>query len=288
MKVFGVFGELIQGYEYDKENKIFKHFLFTLPVKELYTHAYIDINMANNRIYSNKLKSWRALELLGLKYNIDVNKLSLTIDSNIPEERGHASSTADIVATCKCFFNKFLPALEVEHVDLEILKILKAIEYSDYLLHRGISSCYQREQKLIYKYKTNLQLRILGVDEGNLVNTEQFHITNNESMDKVVNYENLKLRLHNALMSNDFVEIGKLSTESAILHNDKLPKKNIHLMQNIQHNVGGLGICVAHSGSLIGIIFSEHQVDFEYCFTLAKETLRKNKLIFRTYTLLES
>ena len=288
MKVFGVFGELIQGYVYNREIESFQHFLFTLPVKELYSKVSIETGVNNKLLDCNKSKSRQALELLSTEYNINIADLTLTIDSNIPIEKGHASSTADIVATCKCFFYKFVPNIDSKQMDLKILKTLKMIEYSDYLLHDGITSCYQRDQKLIFKYQTNMKLKILGIDENYLVNTEEFHRINKESIEKVALYEQLRFDLHNALISNNFNAVGHLATKSAIVHNNILPKKYLSLIRNIQLEAKGLGICVAHSGSLIGIIFSEYQDSFEKFFKLAQDLLYKNKLVFKIYTVLES
>ena len=288
VKTNGTFGELAQGYIYDEKINAYHHFLFTLPIKEVYSEASLSYSKEVVGFPLDKCKSQQAFTILQKKFNIKISPdISIKINSNIPVEKGYASSTADIVSVCKLFFVVSGLNLNQQQINAEIIEVLKVIEWSDYLLYEGISCYYQREHQLISTYPTNLGLKILGIEEDYKVNTEEFHNTYGENRDKAAKYSLILNKMHRALKNNDYFQIGKLATESSLLNNDVLPKINMQRIMSHLDESSALGICVAHSGSLIGLLFSKLQPNFIQNWELAKNKLVKENICFKEYSVIE-
>ncbi|UQA92138.1 hypothetical protein K9S39_10060 [Streptomyces halobius] len=188
---------------------------------------------------------------------------TIEIESNIPVAKGYASSTADILATAQLCIRSLHPDTPDEVVQALALSVARQLEYGDYLLHPGVAACAQRSQRLLAAYRTDLRWTIVGVDEGGWVRTEEFHQERPEDLGKARVYEQLFAQLDTALRANNYVAAAEVASHSAELHNDRLPKKSLDDLWRIQNELGALGICVAHSGTLAGLIFSRHQPDHD-------------------------
>lgn len=168
------------------------------------------------------------------------------------------------------------------------LSVARRLEYGDYLLHPGIAACAQRSQTLIRKYHTDLRWSIVGVDEGGRVDTEAFHRELPEDPGKARVYERLFGELDAALLANDGRTAAEIATHSSELHNDRLPKEIPGPPHDGQGGMGALGVCVAHSGTLAGLIFSKHQTDHDLRVAGSRRALRSLGYDSSLYTLKES
>lgn len=284
----GSFGELLQGYTIGADGG-YSHFLYTLPVAELSSTVTIHRTGSGSLTSTpaDRCKTRAAFRSLCRKYGVAADGIRLDIVSDIPLARGCASSTADILSACRAFFQYLAPEVPADVVTKEILVTLGEIEFSDYLLYPGIASCHQREQQLVEAYPTDLQFSIVGVDEGTEVATDAFHRSNPERLEKVPAYRRLFDEMHEALVANDPFWVGELATAGAVLHNDVLPKQSLDVLIDVCAESGGLGICVAHSGSMAGILFSGHQSDPGRRISRASAMLRRSGYRPRRFTVLD-
>jgi L-threonine kinase len=237
---------------------------------------------------ADRTKALAAFEMLSAELGLSSVGLAIDITSNIPVAKGHASSTADILAVALLCIQDAYPATPPPVAHALALSVARRLEYGDYLLHPGIASCAQRSQTLIAKYHTDLRWSIVGVDEGGWVRTEEFHREIPEDPGKARVYAQLFGELDAALLTNDGEAAADIATRSAELHNDRLPKKSLEDLMAVKNESGALGICVAHSGTLAGLIFSKHQTDHDFRVAESRRVLRSLGYDSGLYTLKES
>ncbi|MEU6895331.1 hypothetical protein ABZ934_26815 [Streptomyces sp. NPDC046557] len=262
--IHGAFGEILQGYTLGPSG--FDHFLFTAPVEELHCQARlkregIPSTAALAVTPTDRVKALHAYDMLSADLQRSTRGALIEIQSNIPVAKGHASSTADILATALLCVSEAFPEAPEPMAHALALSVARRLEYGDYLLYPGIAACAQRSQTLLSTYRTDLRWTIVGVDEGGYVRTEEFHRERAEDPGKATVYEQLFRELDAALLAGDGEAAARIATQSAELHDDRLPKKSLEDLRTLRDDFGALGICVAHSGTLAGLIFSRHQSD---------------------------
>ncbi len=108
-RCFGTFGELLQGVLPDRG----RSFLVTLPITRYSTVRFTALSGSRDMYVSpsHKEKSRRLAEQLIQILNLDTGGV-LHVQSELPEGKGHASSSADMVATALAIqsaFNLSLP-----------------------------------------------------------------------------------------------------------------------------------------------------------------------------------
>ncbi|WP_344433743.1 hypothetical protein [Streptomyces luteosporeus] len=289
--IHGAFGEILQGYTLGPSG--FEHFLFTAPVEELRCRARLQRTgnapaTALTVSPADRVKALRAYELLGTDLRQPAHGGTIEIDSNIPVAKGHASSTADILATALLCVAEAYPDTPEPVAHALALSVARRLEYGDYLLHPGVAACAQRSQTLLATYETDLRWTIVGVDEGGFVRTEEFHREVPEDAGKARVYEQLFAELDAALRADDGAAAARIATHSAELHNDRLPKKSLEDLQGLKEEFGALGICVAHSGTLAGLIFSRHDGEHDERVAQCRRALDDLGYTGSTYTLKEA
>ncbi|WP_328928502.1 hypothetical protein OG429_30770 [Streptomyces sp. NBC_00190] len=289
--VHGAFGEILQGYTAGANG--FEHFLFTAPVEELTCAARLRRaeshgTQALTISPADRTKALSAFETLSAELGLSTSGITIDITSNIPVAKGHASSTADILAVALLCIREAYPATPAPVAHALALSVARRLEYGDYLLHPGIASCAQRSQTLITQYHTDLRWSIVGVDEGGWVRTDEFHREVPEDPGKARVYERLFRELDAALLANDGKAAAEIATLSSELHNDRLPKKSLEDLMAVKREWGALGVCVAHSGTLAGLIFSKHQTDHDLRVAESRRELRSLGYDSDLYTLKES
>lgn len=288
--VHGTFGELLQGYR-QRSPGDFEHFLFTLPVVELSATSTVTLAPEGGGHHVHPPDRTRALTAaVELERALGAggdDRIGVSIDSNIPLGKGCASSTAEIMATVWALLEAAHPSLPHPVVRALGSLIGKDIEWGDYVLSSSIALCLQRTHTLVRAYPTSMRWRIVGVDEGGAVDTAAFHRAQRESRRQAQHYEALCEQLDAALRRSDFTTAGRIATESALLNQRTLPKRHFPLMRQTAEATGALGIAVAHTGTVIGLIFSMHQSDAALRIWEAEQRLRARSVPSKRFTVRE-
>lgn len=287
--VHGTFGELLQGYRLRPGGE-FEHFLFTLPVLELRATSTVSLaedGRAHRVRPAGRTRALTATTDLARALGLTDTRVSVTIDSNIPVGKGCASSTADIMASVAALIDATYPDVSSAVVQALGTLVARDIEWGDYVLSDSIALCLQRSHTLVRRYDTNLRWRIVGVDEEGSVDTAEFHRRHRESRRLAGHYEALLTQMDAALERNDFAAAAQIATESAVLNQRVLPKRHFQTMRRIADTTGALGIAVAHTGTVIGLIFSGHQSDAALRMWEAEQCLRREELTSRVFTVRE-
>jgi len=272
-KVPGTCGELVQGI---KEGK---NFHITCPV-DLFSYIRASLDGISSQIdYSFvKPKSFQAMEKTLKFFHNEALGVKIHISSQIPTEKGMASSTADIVGTCASIATLSGQRISSE----EIAGLALSIEPTDGVMFKGVVCFDHMEGKILEFLGKPPEMRILVVDSGGRVNTLEFH--------KRVDLAELYLKVQDqslealelvkrGIKKQDINLIGEGATVSALANQRILFKPELAQVISIAKAMGAVGVNVAHSGTVMGVLLPP---DFSQWETL-KQNLQKGlnrKLIF--------
>jgi len=251
VKAPGSCGELIQG-SIDNEP-----FLVTCPI-DVYSEVTITSNI-NNKLDIGE-KSKLAINHTLKHLNIDTKfDYFIKLVSSLPEGKGMASSSADISAICQAValsFNKVLTADEIS-------SIAASIEPTDGIFYEGIvkfNHITGRQQEFLGNPP---KLLIALFDIGGGIDTLSFNQrkdlqTLNRQKEKQV-LEALTL-VRKGIATNNIELIGQGATISSIANQKILYKPCLEAMIKIADECGAVGVNIAHSGTIIGLLFDMHQL----------------------------
>ncbi len=272
-RVPGSCGELVRGI---KEGR---NFHITCPVN-LFSYVRASLDGISSQIdYSFvKPKSFQAMEKTLKFFHKEVLGVKIHIFSQVPMEKGMASSTADIVGTCAS-----IATLSGERISSEeIARLALSIEPTDGVMFKGVVCFDHMEGKILEFLGKPPEMRILVVDSGGRVNTLEFH--------KRVDLAELYLEVQDqslealelvkrGIKKQDINLIGEGATVSALANQRILFKPELAQVISIAKAMGAVGVNVAHSGTVMGVLLPP---DFSQWETL-KQNLQEGlnrKLIF--------
>ncbi|MGG0813253.1 kinase [Paenibacillus alvei] len=249
-KACGTFGELLQGVSVDGND-----FLVTMPINRFSTATFTSYDQCSDiMVYpSSKHKSKQLADLILSHYRLPPGGM-LEIESNIPVGKGLASSSADLVATIRAVSDCFQLRLDERQTEY----FLRKIEPTDGVMYSGIVSFFHRHVQLHRFLGESPLLTVLGIDEGGELDTVEFNnkpkpFSNMECRE----YDDMLCRMTEAIRAKDVRTIGEISTRSAIMNQKLCEKKRLDDVLAICRQVDALGVIVAHSGTFIGILFTE-------------------------------
>ncbi|MER9964765.1 hypothetical protein NKJ72_28225 [Mesorhizobium sp. M0045] len=255
----GTFGELLQGQLPVASVPCDPHFLVTMPIA-LFARAHF-MPIAGSRLVtvypSHKVKAKRLAEDLVIA--LGVSGGILLLESELPEGKGLASSSADLVATARSIAGCFKRTIRTSLIE----KLMADIEPSDGVMYPGVVAYQQRSCSLLSFLGQMPPLAIVGIDEGGTVETLDYDQRRGEiSASRRAEYQELLDRAQIAIARGDTATIGKIATASALLHQEQTPKKHLNSMLQISEAAGSLGVIVAHSGTMIGILLDRMAAEF--------------------------
>lgn len=247
-RCLGTFGELLQGALPIEK----REFLVTLPITEGSTAEYTAVRGSKGVRVSPpyKEKSRRLAEGLLQSYNLEAGG-ELRIESKLPEGKGFASSSADMVATARAIESAF----GMQIPPRSLARSMSAIEPSDGVMYEGIVAFHQREGIVHGRVGSLPSLTIVALDEGGRAETTElcedrgFH-----SAGRLDEYERLLQDLRRAVKQCHLPSVGDVATRSAILNQDVLPKEHLDMFLDLRAHYGALGVVATHSGTCLGVL----------------------------------
>lgn len=207
---------------------------------------------------AGKVKSRRLAEAILDRLELPRSGL-LILDSDLPEGKGLASSSADLVATARAIQAAF--SLDI---GLELLQSLMSdIEPSDGVMYDGIVAYYHRRVRLAAYLGPIPPLAIVAVDEGGEVDTISFNaIPKPFSAADREEYGRLLSEITEAIRRIDLTALGRVATRSSVMNQPLKPKGQLDALIDIAGQIGALGVSVAHSGTYSGILLSPSDARF--------------------------
>ncbi|MEC1721540.1 GHMP family kinase ATP-binding protein [Schinkia azotoformans] len=273
-KCNGTFGELIQGVIGDSP------FLVSLPI-EMGSSALFLPNPKSEKIsilsLSAKPKSERACQLLLRKYNIQTGG-KLLITSDLPEGKGMASSSADLMASLRAVAQTH--SLPINESVLS--EITSTIEPTDGIMYSELVAYDYINGRLIKVIGQLPRMILLGIDTGGTVESTIFNqIPKNYSTEEKQLFSKALYLLKEGMQKKELSFIFEAVTMSAKINEKRLAKPFFEEIVKIAEENNG-GVVIAHSGTVIGILLSPDISKQELRIIIKKveETTRKKVNIY--------
>ncbi len=247
----GTAGELVQGWIDGV------HFHVTAPINR-YAAATFTSNGNALRAPANRPKSARALRLF-FKYAGQASQGSLTIQSQLAMGQGLGSSTADIAGAC------FAAAAElgIPVTPETVARIALEVEPTDGTLFPGIVAFDHRQGRWLEPLGEPPPLAVALLDCGGSVDTIAFNEVDRTGQlraNEPLAREALA-GVRAGIRESDPVLIGQAATLSARAHQLILPKAGLEAVIATGSEAGAVGVCVAHSGTAVGVLFDGRRAD---------------------------
>ena len=271
-------GELIQGQLSPGDD-----FLLSLPV-DLWTRAEARLTptcAAINAYPGHKTKSKKAVRSLLNYLGLNDWGAQIRIRSNIPEGKGMASSTADIRAVCEAVAN----ALGIE-IDPRLLSSLAIhIEPSDSTLYTKPVIYNHRQGEVLLELNPIPPMDVLLIDTGGSVDTLDYNHEHKSFTKKEFGlYRESLNMLNKGIISRDPRLIGRAATQSAFLNQRFLHKPELPVLNAIVDEFHAYGLCIAHSGTVIGLLLDRDKHPVQRIKSAITERLNTQPVMVATQT----
>jgi uncharacterized protein involved in propanediol utilization len=245
----GTFGELLQGALRNNDD----HFLVTLPIQK-FSIARFTPDASIKRLTvtpAHKTKSLKLVRRLLQHYGHAIGG-HLVIESELPEGKGLASSSADLVATMRALEATLGHAIPTEL----LLNTLRTIEPTDGVMYHEFVTFFHRKVELSRRLGFPSRLKVVAIDAGGQVDTIEYNQRNYHFSDEeCAEYADLLACLERAIHTNDLPRLGRITTRSAILNQKRNPNRYLDRVLTIGEHTQALGVVAAHSGPCLGLLF---------------------------------
>ncbi len=254
--------------------------MVTCPI-DLYSAATVVVREGTGRICGPRHcpKAVQAVALTLDRFGLDGLDVDLSLDSPIPRGKGMASSTADIVASVAATGAALGRATDAElEADIALM-----IEPSDGTMLPGIAlfDHVQGQVRRSIGDPPPMSILVLEFDQG--LDTVAFN-----SIDRT---ETLRLRSESFRESLSLIEagvatadtelIGRGASLSASTYQDVLAKPELPQVFALADAAGAVGVNVAHSGTVAGLLFDEDAERVEWAAAQARLRLRGLRKVHR-------
>jgi L-threonine kinase len=244
----GTCGELVQGRFADGTD-----FLVTLPIDVWSTVQVTVVPDLPVTVHpASRAKTRQAVRLALDALGRPDMGARVSVESDLPVGKGMASSTADIVAACRAT----AAALGYSILPEMISHIARQIEPSDGVMYPGIVCYDHRRCRLIERLGHLPPLDILVVDLGGEVDTLAFNtLPKNYADAELAAIQNAYDLVVGGLRTGSAALIGRAATISARVNQRLLVKPHLEPLIQIAGAYGAYGVNVAHSGTVVGLLF---------------------------------
>lgn len=276
----GSCGELMQGIVGKREQ------LISYPIN-CYSYVRLMEGYRNNE--KDYPKAYKALDRIFDYFKEDKSRaqnLKIEIQSDIPQGKGMASSTADLGATllaaARYLGKEISPekmtklALEVEPTDSTLFPYLTLLEY--------IEGTYYKS------YQKQLHCKVLILEGHGVVDTVDFCNLDRKAIleENIPKIHRAMQKVEKGIVENDLKKIGQGAILSAFANERILKKPGLEKVTAWAEEYGAYGINVAHSGTVLGILFDDKFFDKEaFLHQIKKEDFYKNYTGIKEYQIVK-
>lgn len=267
-------GELAQGLLGDS------HVMVTCPI-DLYSAAIVVLREGTGQICgpADCPKAVQAVALMLHRFSVDGLDADLSIDSRIPRGKGMASSTADILASVAA-----TGAALGRPTDAELeADIALTIEPSDGTMLPGVALFDHVQGRVRRTLGDPPPISILALEFVQGLDTVAFN-----SMDRTATLrrrsqsfrESLSL-IEAGIATADSELVGRGASLNALTYQDVLAKPELPQVFALADAAGALGVNVAHSGTVVGLLFDEDAERVDWAAAQARSRLRGLREVHR-------
>jgi uncharacterized protein involved in propanediol utilization len=252
----GHHGEVFQGVTESVSGALVRT-LVTLPCHDLGSKALFRAIEGGGL---NCADSWRRKSIAAAELTLRFIGQShfggdLSVESNIPAGLGLGSSTADVVATIRAVANAF--GQEVSPQGVGRLAV-KAEIASDSIMFGDQAVLFaQREGRVIeYLGQPLPPIEVVSINTNgcdSAVDTINMPLPDYTPWE-VATFRTLLGLMRRAVRAGDATLLGRIATVSAEINQRFLPKVMFPLLRDVVRHTDALGIQVAHSGTVLGVL----------------------------------
>lgn len=190
----------------------------------------------------------KALDLLGTITNskeIPAELIVVTVTSPVPEGKGFASSTSDLVAIAAALGE----AIDDPFTPEDIHAFAIGVEASDATMFPGLVTAKLDQAEVLAVHPATPPVAFVTVIPEATLETEH-------QPESYPSPEAIRMldAMQTALTSQDLPAMARLATESATAAQDRIRTPHWQLVNDIAKEFDGLGIIIGHSGTLSAII----------------------------------
>ena len=195
----------------------------------------------------------------------------LELDSAAPRGRGYGTSTADIAASLYALGEAAGQPFAPE----EVAQMAVGVEPSDSTIFPELTLFTHRDGTNHQVWGTAPPLSVILLDPGGEVDTLAF---NQRDMGTALSHlesiqqEAFRL-LQRGLRDQDWEAVGKAASLSAIAHQSILFSPLLETAVRLANQIDALGVCRAHSGTILGLILDPKQIDIVSATTYVQKNV---------------
>ncbi|MBC3900964.1 GHMP kinase [Acetobacterium malicum] len=242
----GTCGEYIQGW-YDGNPC-----LVSSPIDR---YSRITIAEGPGNLETLKPKTRKQVEAVLRRFAIpqrEKEHLHFTMTSDIPLEKGMASSTADIAGMAAGLSAYF--GLDLTQADIGSL--CTGIEPSDNLMFERLNLFNHISGSVLKEFDGTVEADILIIDFHGGIDTMTFNETQDDySPDDLATFAEIVAQFEKGVRTKSLKDIGAACTKSALLNQKRLKKNYLDCLISLSRDFGGLGTVIGHSGTVIGVMY---------------------------------
>lgn len=264
-------GELLQGMIGTSEK------LISYPV-DMFSQVVIEERKDPKRDMGRRKATeamYRTLAYYGESQKIG-DSLWIEIHSDIPIAKGMASSTADIAAVATAtatFLGK--------KIDGDTLaKICVGIEPTDSTIYEGLVLFDHLQGIRVETFDWKPEVDVLILESDQVLDTQVFRKSDysKERIEVQPQVEEAFRIFKEGALKKELSMLGKAATMSALANQNILPKHKLDEIIEAADRHGCLGVNVAHSGTVVGLLIERNKVDIQQL-----KWVLKNRNIFQCY-----
>lgn len=224
--------------------------LVSCPIN-IYSSAKITADQSGSKKHHGK-KVEQAIEWLSARVG---QKFGVEIYDSLPAGRGYGTSTADIGAalfSASQAFGLDLSASEASRVAVQI-------EPTDSTFFSGLTLFAHRSGNNQVILGGAPPAKLIILDPGGVVDSEEFnsHDWSRQLSGMAQEQKEAFLFLQQGIADGDLLAIGEASTLSAKYHQAILFNPLVEIARKLVTQVQAAGICRAHSGTIVGLLFPD-------------------------------
>ena len=252
-----VLGEFVQGRMDDD-----RYFLITAPI-HAFSRAEFLANGSTEELEvrpADCCKALAAVELFLQRHGLPLSGL-LQVRTGARVSLGFGTSTADITSAVRAAASAWGCAAAPR----EIADIAARIEPSDGSMYAGSVAFAQREGVLLERFGALPRFHVLSAVAGAGVDTVEFDRIRRGVRYSQADREKLRCAwsmMRFAVRSDRAELLGRAGSISAAINQKLLPNPLYDELRQVAIELGTLGLMVAHSGSLIGLVLDPLRPDF--------------------------
>ncbi|GAA1102784.1 GHMP family kinase ATP-binding protein [Nocardiopsis metallicus] len=273
-------GEILQGVFLDERGNPTRG-LVTLPMADPRTRAVFTpfSPRAPRRVVvdpPNRAKAARAAELAVTECarvgGVRPVGGYLSVRGGAAPGLGMGSSTSDVTAAVRAV----AAGLGVELTPDAVARVAVAAEgASDPVMFGDRPLLFaQREGRILEELGPELpEMAVVGCLTGSGQPVDTLSLVGTARRGDIAVYERLRAALRTAITERDVAGVGHVCTESAILNQRALPKAELGTLREVARGCGAVGIQVAHSGNVAGVLFDATDPDLRARIAAAADRL---------------